>query len=391
MLSTLRLRRVVIALLATLLLVPFGVAGADPAPPDPTGTVAPYIINGTERDTHPSWLAAFITSGADTFQGQNCAGALIAPSWVLTAAHCLNPNGTPPDVLLGTSRLSQGGTRIAGASVHIHPSYVSTNNAVGRGDIALLKLATPSNAPVAPLMTAAVQPPVASGTGTMVGWGSTIPTGGGYPDQARWVSAPMLDPAVCAQLYGADAATTLCIGQADANVCDGDSGGPLIIRGTDGIERVAGVVSGGATPCTGPDAFMRVTAYADWIRSVSGVGASDERVRDQLVRLYQASFLRESDAAGIAYWQGLALGGRPMTAIALQFTTSAEFVARYGALTDDAFVRQIYRNVLEREADAGGLAHWTGMMAAGRTRGWVILGFSDSNEFVAATGTLSPR
>ncbi|HSL56937.1 MAG TPA: family 43 glycosylhydrolase [Acidimicrobiales bacterium] len=108
---------------------------------------------------------------------------------------------------------------------------------------------------------------------------------------------------------------------------------------------------------------------------------------DSVRRLYLAYFLRESDAGGLTYWSNLYAGGRTLSAISGGFAESAEFRSRYGQLSDRAFVELVYANVLGRAPDGGGLTHWTGMLGSGRTRGWVMIGFSESAEFRSLTGT----
>ena len=103
-------------------------------------------------------------------------------------------------------------------------------------------------------------------------------------------------------------------------------------------------------------------------------------------RLYLAYFERESDAGGLAYWSNLHANGRTLSAISGEFAASAEFRARYGELDNAAFVTLVYNNVLGRSPDAGGLAHWLDMMRQGRSRGWVMIGFSESAEFRSKTG-----
>ncbi len=101
-----------------------------------------------------------------------------------------------------------------------------------------------------------------------------------------------------------------------------------------------------------------------------------------LFRLYWAFFGRNPDGAGALYWIERQERCHPLTAIAQQFAQGEEFVDRYGRLSDDRFVEQIYRNVLGRRADAGGLSYWTGLVAGGRlTRGEMVLHVSMSNEF----------
>ena len=68
--------------------------------------------------------------------------------------------------------------------------------------------------------------------------------------------------------------------------------------------------------------------------------------------------------------------------ISEHFAGSAEFRALYGNLDDRQFVELVYRNVLGREADLAGRSHWLAQLAAGRPRGQIMLGFSDSEEFV---------
>jgi hypothetical protein len=55
---------------------------------------------------------------------------------------------------------------------------------------------------------------------------------------------------------------------------------------------------------------------------------------------------------------------------------------KYGALTNQQFVTQIYTDVLGRPADADGVKYWTARLDSGaRTRGTVMVGFSESSEY----------
>ena len=68
------------------------------------------------------------------------------------------------------------------------------------------------------------------------------------------------------------------------------------------------------------------------------------------------------------------------------FAGSSEFTRTYGSLSDADFVDRVYRNVLDRAPDAGGQAYWSGLLKdRRRSRGAVMLGFSQSSEFRRAT------
>ena len=63
------------------------------------------------------------------------------------------------------------------------------------------------------------------------------------------------------------------------------------------------------------------------------------------------------------------------------FSDSTEFQSTYGNLSNEDFVKLVYQNVLGREADAGGLNYWTGLLDGGTlNRGSVMTEFSESAE-----------
>jgi acetyl esterase/lipase len=111
------------------------------------------------------------------------------------------------------------------------------------------------------------------------------------------------------------------------------------------------------------------------------------QVSGAITRLYGTAFRRAPDENGQAYWTRLYLRGRSLSAIAGQFAASSEFVSTYGRLGNGDFVAQLYRNVLDREPDPSGHAYWANMLDSGRTRGWVMIGFSQSAEMRAKTQT----
>jgi hypothetical protein len=97
-------------------------------------------------------------------------------------------------------------------------------------------------------------------------------------------------------------------------------------------------------------------------------------------RLYLAAFQRVPDQPGLLNWVNFARAGNSLQSMADAFAASQEFTNRYATLGNSDYVSQLYQNVLGRAADPGGLAHWTGMLASGTTRGQVLTGFSESQE-----------
>jgi hypothetical protein len=100
-----------------------------------------------------------------------------------------------------------------------------------------------------------------------------------------------------------------------------------------------------------------------------------------VARLYWAALARAPDAGGLRYWDGAHDAGRSLGDIADCFAGASEFQARYGALSNRAFVEQLYLNTLQRPGDAAGINYWTAVLDSGRhDRGDILLGFSDAVE-----------
>lgn len=113
---------------------------------------------------------------------------------------------------------------------------------------------------------------------------------------------------------------------------------------------------------------------------------------DSVYRLYSAYFLRLPDQGGYEFWiRSYASGEHNLTTMSDFFAASPEFQERYGSLDNEAFVELVYANVLQRTPDREGFFFWLDELNAGRvSRGGLMSFFSESEEFVALTGTTRP-
>lgn len=109
--------------------------------------------------------------------------------------------------------------------------------------------------------------------------------------------------------------------------------------------------------------------------------AEFEGVVAPLVRLYYAFFDRPPDYDGLIYWTGRIRDGITLEQVAQQFVLSNEFQSTYGSVGDQTYVNLVYSNVLDRPADADGKAYWLNRLAAGLSRGAMMVAFSDSAEY----------
>ncbi|MEU2671152.1 serine protease [Streptomyces sp. NPDC007164] len=195
---------------------------------------------------------------------QFCGGTLVAPTKVLTAAHCIKDAAEPRDLLViggRTDMSSTKGTVRHVASVKIHPKFAEATLTYEAAVITLSKpMPYASLKPAGPKDSALY----ASGkTAKTVGWGKTATdTLGKRLKSASLTLAPLKG---CAPFTdpGESAALKVCgipAAKTHDSVCRGDSGGTLVAGG-----KVIGVVSTGNKYCDDQypvSVFTRVSAIA---------------------------------------------------------------------------------------------------------------------------------
>lgn len=97
-------------------------------------------------------------------------------------------------------------------------------------------------------------------------------------------------------------------------------------------------------------------------------------------RLYSKALNRTPDIQGLNEWTGRILNGETTPEkVAYGFFFSNEMKDK--KLSNEEFVKAMYRVFLDREADAGGLANWTGYLKKGMKREVAMYGISKSQEF----------
>jgi hypothetical protein len=242
-----------IAAAAVAVAVPAAIASAGESP-----SVSPKIIGGTDATETYSFMAHLNSS-----DGWGCGAALIRPTWIVTARHCVTGDNDAPSApgtlsfRIGTLQENSGGS-IAKAKRVIR--YAGNPEA----DTALVELTAPvTDKPINIATSAPVGSPI-----RIIGWGCIKD-----PNCEGPAVLQQLDTSILADSACGGGSSYICINNPDGwrGACYGDSGGPAVLRSGSGWV-LAGNTSGGTSDICGqgPSVYVELPNLRSWIEGLAG-------------------------------------------------------------------------------------------------------------------------
>ncbi|XP_037675286.1 kallikrein-5-like [Choloepus didactylus] len=237
-----------------------GDAAADDTQPEDGSSSR--IINGSDcgRRSRP-WQAALLLRPNLLY----CGAVLVAPQWLLTAAHCWKRIFS---IRLGhpsRSPMYEAGQQLfMGVKSIPHPSYSRPGHS---NDLMLIKMnrRVRETVDVRPINISS-QCPTAGTRCTVSGWGTTSSPQTNFPGVLQCLNITVLSDQQCRRAYPNQIDRTMfCAGdQAGRDSCQGDSGGPVVCNG-----RLQGLVSWGDIPCGQPNkpgVYTNLCQFTKWIQ-----------------------------------------------------------------------------------------------------------------------------